>query len=340
MIDLSSIDVEDLLARLGLEGRMTAGGQEVHFQCFGGEHSDGGAAYINATTTAWMCQGCKRKGNAITLVMEVQGVARATAERTLREWFGIEFDEPMGGSMLAETEARFRQVDVEPDPPRPPASWLFGVQLHWSVVSPEPFQGYMLDRGFDPHWLEVFDIGYDYFSDRLTIPVFNVDGELVGIKGRAHMDHQVPKYLILGDRPGAPPRYGFAPYEAAAVVFGLHRRRDVRTVVLCEGELNAIALAQLGVPRSVATGMSHLSQRHAQLLAREADEVVIYYDVGDAGRKGTWTAAALLEPHVRVRIVDATPDDPADLVCQDRGDVALHLIHNAKSALTYSLAFA
>lgn len=339
MIDLSSIEAEDLLERLDLQNvHPVRGGDEVKFDCYGGEHADGGASYMNAETTAWMCHGCKRKGNAITLVMEVQNVGRSEAERLLREWYGIEFDEPMGGSMVAELEARLRQVEDVPPPPPPPASWLAGVSVGWDDID-ESWAQYILERGFTAETLESWDVGYDYFSDRVTIPVFNVDGELVGIKGRAYMDHQVPKYLVLGDRPGMPPRYGFMPYEAAAVVFGLHRRRDVRTVVLCEGEFNAMALSQIGVARPVATGMSYMSNRHAELLVREADEVVVYYDFGAAGETGAALAAKLLDPHVRVRLVRPTDEaDPADLVCQGSGQIALDLIADAKSSLQLPIA--
>ncbi|MBA2724613.1 MAG: hypothetical protein H0U53_01370 [Actinobacteria bacterium] len=94
-IDLSGIDVEDLVERLDLtNARLTSSGTEVNFSCFGSEHSHGDespSAYINVETTAGFCHGCKRRWNAVSLVMEVHDVARATAERTLREWYGIVF---------------------------------------------------------------------------------------------------------------------------------------------------------------------------------------------------------------------------------------------------------
>lgn len=348
-MDLSGVDVQDLVSRLELGSpRLTSGGREVNFDCFGPEHRDGGSAYINIETTAWMCHGCHRRGNAIGLVEQVHDVDRSTAERFLRDTYGIEFNEPVGGSMLSEIEARFRPAPPAAKPTPPPTSWLSSARLDWHRGPFEPFQDYALARGFSAETLEHFDIGYDYVSDRLTIPVFDLDGNLVGAKGRDWTGQRKPKYLILGDRESA--SYGFQPYESSEVVFGLHHHRDHRQVVLCEGELNAVALSQLGVPRPVAAGMSYFSERHAQLVAREAEEVVVFYDHGEAGHSGVWghhaasgqfmpgVVQSLIE-HTRVRVVEAPPEDPADLLQLGRGDEALRLIQDAASALASDFVF-
>lgn len=353
-MDLSAIDVQDLVECLELENaRLTAGGVEINFSCFGAEHSHGDerpSAYINIETTAWFCHTCKRRGNAIGLIMEVQQVDRSQAERFLREHYGIDFREPEGGSMVAETDARFRPAAEPPQPVRPPRSWLISSRVDWELATPiEDWQAYMLNRGFSPEALNAWDIGYDYTSDRITIPVFTVDEELFGIKGRAWDPDVQPKYRVLGDVPGMT-MFGFTPYQPEDVVFGLHRARDYKTAVLCEGELNAVALNQLGAVRPVATGMSYFTPRHAQLLAREVDEVVLYYDHGPAGRDGMWGrtgsdgkfypgAVQLLEPYVRVRVVDSLPEDPAKLLELGRGTEAIDLIEDARSSVALAMSF-
>jgi DNA primase len=351
MIDLSGIDAEDLINRLDLKNaRLTSGGDEVNFSCFSGAHSHGDerpSAYMNVETKLWMCHGCHASGTAITLVMEVQQISRPLAERFLRETYGVQFDEPIGGSMSAETEARFRPGVAKPEQIKPPTSWLRGVHFDWASDSFGDPQHYLMDRGFSTGTLNDWGIGYDYTSDRLTIPIYSPDGELIGVKGRAWRADQQPKYLILGDT-GGHTRYGFEPYEGSEVLFGLHRNREVRQVVLCEGELNALALAQLGVARPVANGMSYFSEHHARALMREAEEVILYYDLDNAGQQAVWGRkradgshdpgiAARLDPFMRVRIVTPGPEDPADLLQQSRGDEALELVDSAKTALELQL---
>jgi DNA primase len=342
MIDLSNVDVEDLLRKIDVSNaKVTARGDEINFSCFGSEHSHGDespSAYINIESTAWFCHGCKRRGNAISLVEQAQDVSRSTAETMLREWYGIEFDEPVGGSMVAETEARFRPVAFAPPALRPSPSWLSATRVDWNGRLREPHELYMAHRGFGGDVLNDWQIGYDYLSDRVTIPVFDIDGELIGFKGRDHTGAREPKYLILGDRPGMS-AYGFEPYEASEVIFGLNRARDCRDGVLFEGELNAIAAAQAGVERPIATGMSHFSRRHAELIVRELDELVVFYDVGDAGAIGAANIVAALEHIMPVRVVEPLPEDPADLIARGQGDTILDLIERAPSSLASRLVF-
>lgn len=352
-MDLSSVDVEDLIERLGLRGAsLASGGREVKFRCFGAEHSHGDerpSAYINVETTAWMCHGCHLKGSAVHLVMGVQQVSQATAERFLRDTYGIEFDQPLHGSMVAETEARFREIEASPPLTPAPESWLNGARLDWHRGPYEPFQEYILQRGFSAETLDEYDIGYDYFSDRVTIPVRDVEGNLVGIKARDWTGERQPKYMILGDSANRT-TYGFQPYESSEHLFGLHRRRDHRVAVLLEGELNAIALTQMGVERPIATGMSYFSERHAQLLVREVDEVIAFYDHGPAGHNGVWGQVSAsgnfqpgvvqaLEPYLRVRVVEPLPEDPAELLVQGRQQECLQLIEQAQSTVAIMTTF-
>lgn len=346
MINASTISAEDLLNRLGLENaRLTAGGDEINFSCFGGEHSHGDerpSAYINVESKLWFCHGCKRSGTAVSLVSEVQQVTRPQAERWLRDTYGISFNEPIAGSMVDEVILRFSAQPLPHVPVRPPVSFLSSIRFDWINDRCDKPQEYMLNRGFVPEILNEWGVGYDYDSDRLTIPIFDVDGELFGIKARGWREDQQPKYLILGDRGFQ--RYGFEPYEGTEVVFGLHRNRSCKTGVLVEGELNAIALSQLGVERPIANGMSYLSDRHARLIANELDEVILFYDDDPAGTAAVWGrpksdggyrlgAAQLLEPYCRVRVVSSPPEDPAGLLQIGQGQLALDLIEAAPSAL-------
>lgn len=343
-MDFSSIDFVDVLKRLGLDNvHMTAGGIEINYSCHRGEHSQGDenpSAYLNSEKGLFFCWGCKFHGNIAVLVADVQQVSRATAERFLRDTYGLQFDEPVEGSFLAEIEARLRP----PTPPMPrtppPESWLSSVRLDWSVDPLEPFQQYMIDRGLSCDTLTQFDIGYDFLSDRITIPVRSLDGSLFGVKGRDWMGQHGAKYLGCGDRPGSERlRYGFNTYEITEVVFGLHRARDIRSVVLLEGELDALALWQMGISRPIATGTARMSSRQARLIVDEAELVYVYYDAGRAGQEGAQEAVSLLEPYVRVKVVEPLDVDPCDALRDGREDEILRAIDQAKSSVAHYNTF-
>jgi DNA primase len=344
MIDLSSVDVFDLLERADVENiRSASGGAEANFSCPFGNHAHGDqrpSAYMNVETTAWFCQGCHRRGNAISFWAELKSVSAAEAKRFLRETYGIEFNEPIGGSMANEISQRWAPRAAPAAPVRPPASYLSSLQVDWAhelamEVVPA-FATYMDERGFDFDVLHRWQIGFDYLTDRVAIPIFDVDGQLVGVKGRSY-DGREPKYHVQGDLPGSVPQFGFTQYETKAVVFGLHRRRDCRTVVLNEGELNAVACEQVGVVRPIALGMSYMTEAHRDLIVREADEVVTFFDDDDSGRACTAQARQLLEPYVRVRHVGSHEHDAAKLVELGRGDEVLELVDSARSSLVESI---
>ena len=132
----------------------------------------------------------------------------------------------------------------------------------------------MLDRGFTPGDLDDWGIGYDHDSQRITIPVCDADGNLVGFKGRAWRKKAHPKYLVLGDKEGRRERYGFPTFDKSRVVFGLDRAADSVTqkLVLVEGEIDVMSLWVMGIPASGVGGSSACRQRrpaHPSILRRD-----------------------------------------------------------------------
>jgi len=341
-VDISSINFVELCERLGLRNaRMTPGGVEVSYSCHRPEHTNNDespSAYVNSNTGLFMCHGCKFHGSVAILVADVQQVPRITAERWLRDTFGLEFNEPVGGSMAAETEARFRPIPVPAPIARPPESYLSSVRLDWLADDLEPFQQYMLDRGLSREILTEQDVGYDYVSNRITIPVRDLDGGLVGIKGRDWTGTSGAKYLVIGDRPGATRlRYGFGTYEVSDVVFGLYHARETRWCVLVEGELDRHALLQMGVPRPIASNGSNFSERQARLIVDECEEVVVMFDAGSAGETGTCRVVERLEPHLRVRVAQPLDVDPCDALRLGAQLSVLEAIERACPSLSLNL---
>jgi DNA primase len=195
----------------------------------------------------------------------------------------------------------------------------------------------MLGRGLSPEILARFDVGYDYRSDRITIPVRDLDGRLVGIKGRDWAGRHPAKYLPIGDSPSATARgdlrYGFGTYEISQVVFGLCYAREYKKAVVVEGEFNAMALAQLGVDRPIGTNTARMSPRQARLIVDECQEVIFLYDRGQAGHDGAHAGAELLSDHLVVRIAEPLDVDPCDALRDGRGAEVVRAIERAPSVL-------
>lgn len=338
-LDLEAIDVEHLLGVLDLDNVTDEGG-EFRFSCPYPEHNDGDqkpSAYMNEETTAYFCHGCKAKGTAPNLVSYVLQISILEAIRLLKEAYMPGYIDPD----VRRTVDEVRRI-MAPKPESPcnvilPESTLDSFAVDWEAAfiaydSGGGFEGtdYMFSRGFSYETLQEWQIGYDQLSGRVVLPVRDEKNRLVGFNARA-WDGREPKYLILGDRPGRTPRYGFDCHERSKVVFGLGRalsehadsEGQFRRVVLTEGELNAIACWQAGLS-AVAINGSHFSEVHQKLLIREVDEVVLFFDTDTAGLNAAWGwedskglhhpgVVERLSPFIHVKIVPDHEADPADM---------------------------
>lgn len=345
---LHRVDIDHLFETLEILNVSKSTADEYSFSCPLPGHSHGDerpSAYMNDGSkdqdkaTLWQCFGCGRKGSAITFYAEMENVSRTDATRHLREQYAPDFRAPIGGSISAEFETRMaeRKKSTRRNP-LPSIPWdtyeqKFGVE--WQDVQDDdgPAAVYLLERGFARETLSTWRIGYDDHSDRLTIPVCDAQGNLVGVKARTWKTKREEriKYLILGDREGRRVRYGWNHYEKSRVLFGLHMAREMGTgpLILVEGELDVLALWQCGY-RAVATGGAAISSVQAKLLRSSTNEAVSFFDAGAAGVKGTIEVVSALEPFMRIKIVGDHEGDPSSMVEVGDLDGLRNLIESAE----------
>ena len=293
---------------------------------------------MNIRTTQWMCHGCKRRGNAVSFVAELEGVSPLRASRWLREKYAPGFKEPETGSMEDEFDAAMSAVLEPVLEDRNPVldEALIGTRFRrvdWSIALNPPvdwgWSKYWRGRRFTAETMRDAEMVWDPISERVCMTVRDEEGNLIGFKGRAHWPDAQPRYLVLGDRRGRN-RYGFEPYRVSLVLYNLHRARwscgPGVSLIVCEGELNALACVQAGLPNTVGISGSSLSEAQADLVVRYADHVVLVWDERD---QGLVSAVELLEQRVRVSIVDEHNDDPAALDSERIHD----LVRSARSSL-------
>jgi DNA primase len=141
---------------------------------------------------------------------------------------------------------------------------------------------------------------YDVFRDRIMFPIVDVRGNVIGFGGRL-LEEGVAESAAEGDADSAArgsPKYLNSPetpvFEKGRELYGLYQaRRAVREagrVLVVEGYMDVVALAQAGVDYAVATLGTATTPVHVQKLLRQADEVVFSFDGDDAGRRAAWRA--------------------------------------------------
>lgn len=132
---------------------------------------------------------------------------------------------------------------------------------------------------------------YDRFRDRVMFPIRNVRGQVIGFGGRV-LDGGEPKYLNSPETP---------LFNKGSELYGLFEARlairEKGFVLVVEGYMDVVALAQLGFPNAVATLGTACTPVHVQKLMRQTDTVVFSFDGDKAGRRAARRALDACLPH-------------------------------------------
>jgi len=132
---------------------------------------------------------------------------------------------------------------------------------------------------------------YDRFRDRIMFPIRNTKGQVIGFGGRV-LDSGEPKYLNSPETP---------LFQKGHELYGLFEARqairEAGYVLVTEGYMDVVALAQLGFPQAVATLGTACTPTHVQKLLRQTDDVIFSFDGDAAGRRAARRALDACLPH-------------------------------------------
>ena len=264
---------------------------------------------VSPSKQFYHCFGCGAHGTAIGFLMEYSGLGFVDAIKELSSRAGMQMPEednrrPDNGpriTTLTDVMARAAKYYYE----QLKLSEAAIDYLKWRGLSGEIAQkfgiGYAPDgwqnlgAAFEDYsGVELQQAGlvvkneqgrlYDRFRDRVMFPIMNQKGEVIAFGGRVMGDGE-PKYLNSPETP---------LFEKGREVFGLPQARaalrEKNTVVVVEGYMDVVALAQHGVGNAVATLGTATTATHVQKLLRQVDRIVYCFDGDKAGRKAAWRA--------------------------------------------------
>lgn len=328
-----TIDCEFVLCELGVRN-VRAVGNEVNYSCPDPSHTHGDhrpSAYMRQSWPyPYICFGCGRKGTVVDFVADWLGIENPAAWRWLGEKFGFEsaydprdtitetLNRILGPKSVPEIQVRDNYVVQEP-------------KDMFNLLEVDIGKKYLNDRGLDDDTIRAWNLKWDAKSGRVTIPIHNRAGDLIGYKARS-IDGKEPKYLVLGDRKEK--HYGFIPYNSSTILFGLNRvPLHTRSLVVCEGELDAIACWQAGIQNVVGLPTAGMSDYQAAIIREGFDTVTLFLDSDAAGQKGLNSACRLLAGACVLRLVDEHEEDPMGM---EREEIR-RLIEEAKHPLLTQL---
>lgn len=125
---------------------------------------------------------------------------------------------------------------------------------------------------------------YDRFRDRIMFPIRDQRGRVIGFGGRVLGDDK-PKYLNSPETP---------VFHKGQELYGLFEarqfNRNLDEIIVVEGYMDVIALAQQGLRNAVATLGTATSEEHIKRLFRLVPSIIFCFDGDQAGRKAAWRA--------------------------------------------------
>ncbi|MDO4830642.1 MAG: DNA primase [Clostridia bacterium] len=264
---------------------------------------------------SFYCFGCGVGGDVITFIMKIENLDYVDAVKFLAQRAGLEIPENTYDDRLSKLRKRVFEANREAarfyyDTLNSPIGRTgldyfrsraltdrtirrFG--LGFSDDNHTSLCRHLKSKGFSENEIVAANLAfaskrgkgiYDRFSNRVMFPIIDLRGNVIAFGGRILTDEK-PKYLNTSDTP---------VFKKSANLFSLNNAKNSgsRTLILCEGYMDVIAVNQAGITNAVATLGTALTSEQAVLMKRYADEVVICYDSDEAGQKATARAIPIL----------------------------------------------
>ena len=308
----------------------------------------------------YYCFGCRVGGDAIDFLMRLRGLDFQAAARQLAHTAGVEVAAPSATAERAQAlHKQLRDLGAA-------TQKIF----HALLRRPEGVAGraYLRQRQVTPAQAELFGLGYGggpsqllevlgrrgfsgpqlqqagllneggdrvLFSQRLTFPIRDLEGHVIGFGGRRLEQNSGPKYVNSRETP---------LFSKRQVLYGLYEGqvavRQRRRLVIVEGYTDVMAAHRAGIEEAVAALGTAFGPEHAQQCRRLADQVVVLMDADAAGQSAARSLCErLLAQGLQVRVAPLPEGEDPDSLVRRQGPTALSAaVAAAEPALAYFMA--
>ncbi|MEK7286076.1 MAG: DNA primase [Nitrospirota bacterium] len=317
-----------------------------------------GSFSVNPSKQFFHCFGCAVGGDVFSFVSKIEQISFPEAVRRLAEKTGVPIPsdpENRSEATPAEKEAEILyRINEE-------AALLF----HHNLIEQPAAQSardYLKARGITTETMKKFLIGfamprrddlmkrlkyppallekagllrkgdtglYDYFRNRIVIPIQTLQEKTIGFGARA-MDDAQPKYLNTSETP---------LFTKGKNLFGLNWARGKKTLIVVEGYFDVISLHQAGVSNAVATLGTAMTEDHLRLIRRFVEKVTLLFDPDPAGVAAAARVAPLFVAHkMDAEVVTLPPGLDPDLFIRKEGqDAFLSKIKQGEPLVAFTI---
>lgn len=326
--------------------------------------------HVSETKQMYYCFGCQKGGNLITFLREYQNVDYVEALRFLAERYHVVI--PATVSPAEERAYRERRSlegrlfdlhreisafymrELRERTASPVAQYFATRAIPWDYAdkfrigaAPDSWDAalkYGRALGFSEEELLSSGIAtrneagrvYDRFRNRLTFAITDEADRVIGFSARIIVkDDNAPKYVNSPETP---------IFHKGEILYGLAQAKESirrhKFAIVCEGQLDTIALHRAGLDMAVAPQGLAFRAEQAELLKRNADQLYLCFDSDAAGQSGTFRVLEFLLPlgiEVKALALDGGKDP--DEIMKTQGPEVLHrALHEARPLVSVILA--
>lgn len=366
--------IDDLLARLDIvdiiDARVKLKKKGKNYGACCPFHNEKTPSFsVSQEKQFYHCFGCGVHGNAIDFIMEFERLEFVEAIEELASFLGLDVPrEQRSGEIStaprANTEQKRNLYDLMGG-----ISQFYRSQL--KIATNKPAIEYLKNRGLSGEIVQKFGIGYvadkwdlvrknfgqqkeaqdmlvtggmliendkgnryDRFRGRVMFPIRDRRGRVIGFGGRV-LEDGTPKYLNSPETP---------IFHKGKELYGLYEvlqaYREPPQVLVVEGYMDVVALAQYGVDYSVASLGTSTTGDHIQMLFRQTSTVVCCYDGDRAGKEAAWraleNALEYLKTGNTLKFLFLPDGEDPDSYIREHGKAAFEqLVQNATPLSTY-----
>lgn len=326
---------------------------------------------VNRNLQIYKCFGCGESGDVIKFIQMFESCSFMEALEILAKRANLKMPETAAQKTDQAFADKKKKRDVYFDICRETAVYYY---KNFYSAQGSVARDYMQQRGFDAETLKKFGIGYspdryglakylsrkfslddcvkcgvlqltkngdamDALSDRLIVPIFNMQGKVIAFGGRG-LDEKTIAYGKYKNTSETPLFVKKDHLFALNIAKEQKQQTALPNIVVVEGYMDVIAMYQAGFKRAVASMGTSLTENQAKLLSRLTDNVYICYDGDAAGQKATVRGMDILDAAgLEVRVMSVPENlDPDEYIKKYGREAFEKLIEQALPLAEYKLS--
>ncbi|MFV0254618.1 MAG: DNA primase [Erysipelotrichaceae bacterium] len=294
---------------------------------------------ISEEKQIYKCFVCEAAGNVFSFVQDFENISFLAAVKKVSEIANIPFDYEISTKRIENYNSEFdRYYNIMAD-----SCNFFEYQLQ--LPTNKKYLNYLLARGLDETLIKKFKIGYnphgdvlndfllkkkyhnnelvkvnlinengsDVFKDRITFPLIDQHNNVVGYTARSLNGNTTAKYINTATS---------NIYQKSNLVYNYlvanPACKKMKKVIVCEGVMDVIAFAKVGINHVVATLGTACTIEQLKQIRRLSSRIIIFYDGDNAGQNATYRLGQIAsENNIIVEMVDNhTILDPDDIIAK------------------------